>query len=65
MVDRKKKGLCFHCDDKFTPGHKCKKLFSIEVVWSGEEGSSEEEDVMDDNCVQEADLKLSLQSRHR
>ena len=22
---RKDKGLCFHCDDKFSPGHKCKK----------------------------------------
>ena len=22
---QKDKGLCFHCDDKFFPGHKCKK----------------------------------------
>ncbi|EPS61632.1 hypothetical protein M569_13164 [Genlisea aurea] len=28
--DRKSKGLCFHCDEKFTPGHKCKRLFMIE-----------------------------------
>lgn len=23
--DKKKRGLCFHCDEKFTPGHDCRK----------------------------------------
>lgn len=25
ITEKKKKGLCFHCDEKFTPGHACKK----------------------------------------
>lgn len=32
MLDRKAKGLCFHCDEKFSMGHKYKKLFSIEAL---------------------------------
>ena len=32
MEERKKKGLCYNCDDKWTPGHKCKQatLFLLE-----------------------------------
>lgn len=32
MLERKAKGLCFHCDEKFSMGHKYKKLFSIEAL---------------------------------
>lgn len=34
IADRRLKGLCFHCDDKFTQGHRkeCKQLFVIEVL---------------------------------
>jgi hypothetical protein len=37
ITDCKAKGLCFHCDEKFIPGHKekCKRIFIIEVI--GEE----------------------------
>ncbi|WVZ76925.1 hypothetical protein U9M48_024843 [Paspalum notatum var. saurae] len=24
-------GLCYYCDEKFTPGHRCKRLFIIEI----------------------------------
>ena len=27
MKERRDKGLCFNCDEKFAPGHRCKKLF--------------------------------------
>ena len=32
MEERRKKGLCFNCDEKFQPGHHCKcaKLFLLE-----------------------------------
>jgi hypothetical protein len=30
-------GLCFNCDEKFCPGHRCKKLFVIEGIYTGEE----------------------------
>lgn len=49
MQERKQLGLCFKCDEKFTPGHKCKKLFFIEgileeeISYYNEEDSSEEE----------------------
>ena len=34
MEERRAKGLCFWCDDKFTPGHKyrTRKLYSICLV---------------------------------
>ena len=34
MEDRKKKGLCYNCDDKWSPGHKCKsaKIFLLEGI---------------------------------
>ena len=35
VVDRRVKGLCFRCDEPYNPGHKCAKVFSIEV-WQEE-----------------------------
>jgi hypothetical protein len=32
MDQRKKDGLCYFCDDKYVPGHKCKKLYRMELV---------------------------------
>jgi hypothetical protein len=37
------KGLYFNCDDKFSPRHRCKKLFLIEGIYEeGNELPSEE-----------------------
>ena len=35
MEERRKKGLCFNCDEKFRPGHHCKsaKLFLLEGLY--------------------------------
>ena len=35
MEERRKKGLCFNCDEKFQPGHQCKsaKLFLLEGLF--------------------------------
>jgi hypothetical protein len=30
LNERQEKGLCFKCNDKYGPGHRCKKLFMIE-----------------------------------
>ncbi|CAN0838579.1 hypothetical protein LINGRAHAP2_LOCUS2229 [Linum grandiflorum] len=38
MKDRRDQGLCFNCDEQFGPGHKCKKLFYIEMVENLEDG---------------------------
>jgi hypothetical protein len=31
LKERQEKGLCFKCNDKYGPGHRCKKLFMIEA----------------------------------
>ena len=37
LKDRKDKGLCYNYDEKFGPGHRCKKLCLIEGSWSDDE----------------------------
>jgi hypothetical protein len=31
LQDRRERGLCFNCDEKFIPGHRCAKLFWLEL----------------------------------
>eukprot|EP00253_Pinus_taeda_P002438 PITA_02438 len=42
MAERRKQGLCYYCDEKYSPGHKCKepKFFQIDAT----DYSSTEED---------------------
>ncbi|RVW74901.1 hypothetical protein CK203_054589 [Vitis vinifera] len=62
MKERRDKGLCFNCDEKFAPGHRCKKLFLIEGCWpeedSGDGIGDIEENVMSTSkrscCIHEA-----------
>eukprot|EP00257_Ricinus_communis_P017974 XP_015576546.1 uncharacterized protein LOC107261479 [Ricinus communis] len=42
MEERRAKGLCFNCDEKFEIGHKCKKLFWLEVLVEEDEPDDEE-----------------------
>ncbi|KAK0575192.1 hypothetical protein LWI29_035342 [Acer saccharum] len=32
--ERRRKGLCFKCNEKFGPGHRCKKLFMIRACFN-------------------------------
>lgn len=32
LEERRLKGLCFNCDEPFTRGHRCKKLFWLELL---------------------------------
>ena len=32
MAERREKGLCFNCDEKFSRGHRCQRLYYLEVV---------------------------------
>ncbi|GAB2288305.1 hypothetical protein Dimus_037987 [Dionaea muscipula] len=41
MQLRRDKGLCFNCDEKFVPGHRCKRLFLIDLI---EDKASSDED---------------------
>ena len=42
MEERKKKGLCYNCDEKWAPGHKCKNamLFLLDFVELAQENTN-------------------------
>ena len=44
IKERRGKGLCFYCDEKFGPGHRCKRLFSIEACWPDDETKAEDQE---------------------
>ncbi|KAL4204430.1 hypothetical protein AMTRI_Chr01g132020 [Amborella trichopoda] len=54
--ERREKGLCYHCDEKFTPNHKCKtqKLFWVEGLLEDED----EEEVVDSATVEVQEVGL-------
>ena len=37
MQNRRTQGLCFNCDEKFTPGHRCKGSTLLLLEGNGEE----------------------------
>jgi len=43
LKDRSERGLCFNCDEKFVPGHRCAKLFWLELQDDRENTSQEDE----------------------
>jgi hypothetical protein len=45
LKERQAKGLCFKCNDKYVPGHRCKKLFMIEA-YLGEDEDGDMEEVL-------------------
>lgn len=57
MQKRREKGLCFNCDEKFTPGHKCKvkQAYLIEPVDSSEDETEHIE-------VEEAEISVHAMS---
>nr|GEV08625.1 hypothetical protein [Tanacetum cinerariifolium] len=69
--DKRAKGLCFHCDQKFVPGHKCSgQAFALELVIDPEpqmeiyviEGS-EEEFVMPEVTIMRENQLYAQQSK--
>ena len=49
LADKRAKNLCFYCDKKYMPGHKCEgQLFTLEIK-GGEEEDFEESLVENDN----------------
>ena len=38
LKERRDKALCYNCNEKFAPGHRCKKLFFIEACTTEEDG---------------------------
>ncbi|KAL4346612.1 hypothetical protein GQ457_17G009440 [Hibiscus cannabinus] len=66
IEDRKKKGLCFWCAAKYTPGHKCAKSQVFHIAVDGLEDEGELEEFQDCEEVPEAPKQdgpiLSLQA---
>ncbi|XP_075078424.1 uncharacterized protein LOC142164334 [Nicotiana tabacum] len=69
MEEKRAQGLCFFCDDKFTPGHKCKAkrhIYSIkinvEVLRDSEEMGVEVDDTKEpqeaENSVENCEISL-------
>ncbi|GKV11569.1 hypothetical protein SLEP1_g22817 [Rubroshorea leprosula] len=44
LEDKKQKGLCFWCDERYGPGHRCskKKLYNLEIISIDEDAESVE-----------------------
>lgn len=49
-------GLCFSCDERYTPGHKCKK--SQLLLMEGEDEGEEEEEFLDTQDTVEPEISL-------
>jgi hypothetical protein len=44
MLERQQLGLCFNCDEQYTRGHKCQKLFYLEVDDNDDDTMTSEEE---------------------
>jgi hypothetical protein len=42
MMERRRLGLCYNCDEQYIRGHKCAKLFYLEVTDSEEDNSPDQ-----------------------
>jgi hypothetical protein len=59
MQKRRAQGLCFNCNDKFTPGHKCQGLLLLECQ-PAEYEMEEEELQIADNMGDQAEPEILL-----
>ena len=64
LSERRKRGLCFHCNDKYIPGHKCANLFYIEACWEDHDEDGDIQMEIEDIC-ENATLKISLHAMAR
>jgi hypothetical protein len=44
MSERREKGLCYNCDEVYSRGHRCQRLFHLEVLSEDEEDDVIEEE---------------------
>ncbi|KAB5541338.1 hypothetical protein DKX38_014312 [Salix brachista] len=45
MDERRAKGLCFNCDEVYTRGHQCKRLFWLDGIEESVQGETEDHDI--------------------
>lgn len=64
MQERREKGLCYHCDEKYKPGHKCNKpkLYLLEGMEWEEKGEVLEESLLE---MQEESTQGDLETLQR
>ncbi|CAA0819514.1 Unknown protein, partial [Striga hermonthica] len=64
---RREKGLCFKCEEKFMPGHRCWQAFVIEVANSDDEVAEveEEPEPVDDIEAFDEDAEISMHAMAR
>jgi hypothetical protein len=55
MMERRRQGLCYNCDEQYTRGNKCQKLLYLEVA-------DNEEDVFPDTQQDQEEPLISLQA---
>ncbi|GAV69136.1 hypothetical protein CFOL_v3_12637, partial [Cephalotus follicularis] len=55
LKERREKGRCFNCNEKFGPGHRSKKLFLIEGCWCDGGDNDVNMEVEDMAVLQEAE----------
>ncbi|CAA0831728.1 Unknown protein, partial [Striga hermonthica] len=53
MRRRREKGLCYKCEERFTSGHQCERLFLIDVIEEDEKEAYEEQPAQQVNEVLE------------
>jgi hypothetical protein len=56
LKERQEKGLCFKCNEKCSPGHRCKRLFMIEAYLREEEDGEEITQVEEEEVIPEISL---------
>ncbi|CAL9019337.1 unnamed protein product, partial [Prunus brigantina] len=62
LKERRDKRLCYNCDEKFSPGHRCKKLFLIEGCWSNEENDAKDSNTHEMELGEEVFPEISLRA---
>ncbi|BFG34966.1 hypothetical protein CerSpe_212400 [Prunus speciosa] len=60
LKKQRDKGFCYNCDAKFSPSHRCKKLFLIEGCWPDEENDAKDADTHEVELGKEVFLEVSL-----
>ncbi|KAA8522007.1 hypothetical protein F0562_012679 [Nyssa sinensis] len=67
LQERRVKGLCYNCNEKFVPGHRCKKLFLIELCEAEGDGDvvMEEEDTEQTSLNDRPEISLHAISGSR
>ncbi|KAA8548911.1 hypothetical protein F0562_000595 [Nyssa sinensis] len=60
IAERREKGLCYNCNEKFSPGHRCRKLFVIEACREDDDSDviMEEEDVVEDGVEAKPEISF-------